>query len=633
MPRRLLSAFAFLLFASSAWATEIRIAFPKGLADDSFLKAFTDNRILATAGLTVALKPLENDAETISALKKGDADFGLVILDDEDRRALQSTGAEATLLTRPFMFKSAQEVFLMRDSFLGATAEAGAARSGLFPLKMWSHSVVYILSREPIHSQADFNRLTVASDGGAPNAKVLSAVGAKTMEAAPAEAMASIGRNGGNALETRLGEHTRDYAAKFAGKLYLTTGWPETGTLLAAPAFWSQRREIEKNAIKSAAEQARAAADSELAAREQAFAKLPNVVVNHLDSGEQMHLAMQAGGGGQAAMSQEMELWRKAEVEVHGQLSSAKPAPHAKMAALSPVFFATDRNDERTNNLATRFGSRRLEPYEMTCGYLGSPARHSGEPVLPASPLSITRGASDCAEEIVARTRKAGMKKILFVIHGFNTTFESLAWRALQLGGDLDYDGAIIGWSWPSEGSAFAYAYDEDSNAWSEPHFVDLVEAVAEAAPEMQLDFVAHSMGNRILLQTLRDFALARAKIRIGAAVFAAPDVAQDVFRQQIRLARKVGALRTLYASEYDRAILISQSYHGAPRAGSGGADILVASGIESIDARLGGHSYVFDEPKAMIDFRQIINRETAAAQRGLAERAKAGEAYWVIEP
>jgi esterase/lipase superfamily enzyme len=140
-------------------------------------------------------------------------------------------------------------------------------------------------------------------------------------------------------------------------------------------------------------------------------------------------------------------------------------------------------------------------------------------------------------------------------------------------------------------------------------------------------------MGNRILLQMLREFAQAKSSIRIGAAVFAAPDISQDVFREQLRQARKIGALRTLYASEYDRAILISESYHKAPRAGSGGANILVTGGVESVDTRLSGHSYVFDEPKAIDDFRKIVNRETAATGRGLTTREKAGAAYWEIGP
>ena len=101
-----------------------------------------------------------------------------------------------------------------------------------------------------------------------------------------------------------------------------------------------------------------------------------------------------------------------------------------------------------------------------------------------------------------------------------------------MVGGDLDYDGAIVGWSWPSEGSVFGYAYDEDSNTWSEPHVEDFVRDLAEAAPDLQLDFVAHSMGNRILLQMLREFGQAHANMKIGAAIFAAPDVAQDVFKR-----------------------------------------------------------------------------------------------------
>ncbi len=100
-----------------------------------------------------------------------------------------------------------------------------------------------------------------------------------------------------------------------------------------------------------------------------------------------------------------------------------------------------------------------------------------------------------------------------------------------------------------------------------------------------------------------------------------------------MRQVQQIGALRTLYASEYDRAIEISESYHSAPRAGSGGAAILVAGGIKSVDARLSGHSYVFDEPKAMRDFKEIVNREIKAPQRGLPEREKAGAAYWLIEP
>jgi esterase/lipase superfamily enzyme len=642
MPRRLLLTLACLSFASaapvSALAVEARLAFPAAYAGDVFVKSLLSSPVLAQAGVALIPRQEAGEGAAMRAVKTGGADIGVFTLADEDLRKLQTAGSEASLLTRPFVFQSAKEVFLMQNSFLGDATATGAGRSGLFPLQLWNHAITYFLTREPIRSTADFAKLTVAADQGAPDVKILSGLGAKTSSS-------TMSMKGGatNALETQLGAATREFAEKYDGKLYLTIGWPETGLLAAAPDFWLKLTEAQKNALKTAAQQARETADAEIMAREEAVVKIPNVELNHLDQRVDMTInkaknpAMRSEADSPAVMGKEMELWRKAEVEVHSPPAApaAPPAPEPvrKMAARSPVFFVTDRNDEATLDYKTRFGARRLDPFEFTCGYLGAPARNSGEPQIPPAPKTLTKGVEECAKLIVAKTREAGGSKVMIVIHGFNISFDSLLWRALQLGSDAEYDGAIVGWSWPSEGSAFGYAYDEDSSAWSAPHLVELVSEIAAAGPELQLDFVAHSMGNRMLLQMLREFALAKSTLRIGAAIFAAPDVAQDVFREQIRMVRKIGAIRTLYASQYDRAILISESYHRAPRAGSGGDNILVTGGVESVDARLGGHSYVFDEPKAIQDFKQILNQATMAGARGLEAKEKAGASYWVIQP
>ncbi|WP_294541162.1 alpha/beta hydrolase [uncultured Rhodoblastus sp.] len=645
MPRRLLLTLACLSFGVAApfraLAVEARLAFPSAYSGDVFVKSLLSSKILAQAGVTLIAKQQAGESAAMGAVKTGAADIGVFTLADEDLRKLQTAGSEASLLTRPFVFQSAKEVFLMQNSFLGDATATGAGRSGLFPLQLWNHAITYFLTREPIRSTADFAKLTVAADKGAPDVKILNSLGAKI-----SQSRMSMKEGATNALETQLGAATRDFAKKFGGKLYLTVGWPETGLLAAAPDFWLKLSEAQKNALKIAAKQAREAADAELMAREEAIVTIPNVELTHLDQRMDMTTnvagkpAMRKEGDSPAAMGKEMELWRKAEVEVHSPpapalQNAAPPAPEQarKMAARSPVFFVTDRNDEATLDYKTRFGARRLDPFEYTCGYLGAPARNSGEPQIPPAPKTLIKGVEECAKLIVAKTREAGGSKVMFVIHGFNISFDSLLWRALQLGSEAEYDGAIVGWSWPSEGSAFGYAYDEDSSAWSEPHLVELVNEIATAGPELQLDFVAHSMGNRMLLQMLREFALAKSGLRIGAAIFAAPDVAQDVFRDQIRMVRKIGAIRTLYASQYDRAILISESYHRAPRAGSGGDNILVTGGVESVDARLGGHSYVFDEPKAIQDFKQILNQATMAGARGLEAKEKAGAAYWVIQP
>ncbi len=633
MARCLLPCFVCLLFAATAArAKDVRFIFPAKYSDCSVIKSLLASKALADAGLV--LKPQElTEASVLHALKAGEADMGVFTLSDSELRDIEKASPQTSMLARPFMFKSSDQIFLMQKSFIGDAAAADTSRTGLFPLQVWTHAITYFLTKEPVHDAADFSKLVVAAEYGSPDVKVLAAVGVKTV--------GGVGRSaamddGANAMDTELGKAAEEFAANYNGKLYLTTGWPQAGMAAATPGFWLQLNETEKRALKTAAEEARQVGENDVMKREAKIRQMPNVVINHIDERQQFDLAMRAGGGGEGAMQSEMSLGRKAEAMAQSKAAAAAaPAAPPPMAAManSPVFFATDRDDEGTLDYATRFGAHRTDSFDYTCGFLGSPPRHSGEPKLPPAPKTLDKGVERCARLIVDRTRAAGMKKILFGVHGFNTSFEGLAWRALQLGSDLNYDGAIVGWSWPSEGSAFGYAYDEDSNAWSEPHFVEFLSAVAAAGPEMQLDFIAHSMGGRILLQALRELAQARSQIRIGAAVFAAPDVAQDVFREQIRIARKIGVIRTLYASEYDRAILISQSYHGAPRAGSGGASILVVNGVESVDARLSGHSYVFDEPKAILDLRKIVNRESAAAARGLKEREKAGATYWVIEP
>ncbi len=628
-----------LLLSPPAEATNLRFIFPPTFANDVFVKSMLSSKALIDVGLVLTPVQAKSQDDAVEALKTGAADIGAFALSDAQLRAQDGNSAGGALLNQPFMYQSASDVMLMRNSFLGGAAAADAGRSGLFPLKLWTHGITYFLTRTPVRSAEEFAKLKVAAANGAPNVKILSAVGAKAVATGPAPksgAMISMTGGAADAIETRLGAAAQKLAKNYGGKLYLTTGWPQTAMIAAAPGPWMKLSEAEKNALKVAAVEALKVADADIMARENKIAAMPNIEINRLGHDARMTLAMRAGGGADA-MKTEMTLWQKAEREVHArpspayQLAESRPAP--KMAAETPVFFVTDRDDEDTLDYATRFGSRRLHPFEYTCGFLGAPPRHGGEMKLPPAPKDLPKGAETCAKLIVSRTRAAGFKKVMILVHGFNTSFDDLATRALQLGSDLDYAGTIVGWSWPSEDSAFGYAYDEDSSAWSEPHLVELVQDLAAAGPELQYDFVAHSMGNRMMLQMLRELAQAHAKIHVGVAVFAAPDVSQDVFREQIRIADKLGALRTLYASEFDRAILISEAYHSAPRAGSGGPAILVVNGLESVDARLGGHSYVFEEPKAMMDFKKLVNHETPAPKRGLQPEEKTGKPYWVIEP
>ena len=635
MLRRALATLFILFVSHGAYAAEVRIAVPKLYLQDAFLRSLLASKELAEAGIKPTALPTTTEHEAMAAVNSGAAGLSVFSVAEADRRELQKSGSEAALLAQPFLFKSAEEVVLMQKSFLGQAAVTDAGRSGLFPLQLWNHNVTYFLTKDPIRTEADFKKLTIAADDNAHDVKIISAVAASAKISA-AGGTHSMMAGPVNGFETQLDAATQEFVAQYGHKLYLTTGWPVTGILAAAPKYWLGLSEAEKKAWQAAAKAALAASDAEILAREDALRKNPNIEVTSLEHSSQMGLAKRAAGDGVKKLENSMSLWSKAETEIHAQ-PGGTPGPEEAAAprkhANSPVLFVTDRNDEKTLDYATRFGSKRLDPFELTCGVLGAPAPSMAEPTLPPATKNLTKGEDDCVRLIVDQAKASGFSKVLFLIHGFNNDFEYVATRGLKLAANLDYAGVVVVWSWPSEGSAFGYAYDEDSATWSEPHVAELVRDVAQAAPNLQLDFAAHSMGNRILLQMLREFGQARENLPIGAAIFAAPDIAQDVFKEQIRLARKVATIRTLYASEYDRAILISESYHKAPRAGSGGANILVTSNVESVDAKLSGHSYVFDEPKAMQDFKQIVNKETMAASRGLEARAKNGTTYWVIEP
>ena len=609
MLRRALSTLVILFISHCAFAAEVRIAVPQSYLEDTFLKSLLASNELADIGIQPAPLPSWTDQEATDAVKSGAADL---VVFSPDRPSLDQSGSEAgALLGQPFMFKSAADVIRMQQSFLKEAAVNCASRSGFFPLELWNHSITYFLTKEPIRTEADFNNLKIAADAN---------------QSTPSGPITGF--------KTQLDSATQEFVATYGHRLYLTIGWPTIAILAAAPNYWLKLGEAEKKAWQAAAAAALAASNSKILAREDAIRKNPNIEMTNLGHSAQIQLAKHAADDGAKALEGRMDLWRKAQVEVASQ-SAGKPAasPAPRNRENPPVLFVTDRNDNKTLDYATRFGSRRLEPFGPTCGVLGVPSPSMAEPTLPPAPKALPKGESDCVRLIVEQARASGSSKVLFLIHGFNNSFEYAATSVLKLAANLNYAGTIVAWSWPSEGSAFGYAYDEDSLIWSEPHLARLVRDIAEAAPDLQLDFAAHSMGSRMLLQILRDFGQARANLPIGEAVFAAADIAQDVFKEQIKLAQKVATIRTLYASEYDRAILISESYHRAPRAGSGGADILVIDNVESVDVEISGHSYVFDEPKALHDFKQIVDRAITAARRGLVSRVKDGATYWVIQP
>ncbi len=175
----------------------------------------------------------------------------------------------------------------------------------------------------------------------------------------------------------------------------------------------------------------------------------------------------------------------------------------------------------------------------------------------------------------------------LVFVHGYNNSFEDGLFRLAQIvfDGQL-FDILPILFSWPSKNETMAYSYDGDSAEISTEYFTELLKMLQREAGIKTVHIIAHSMGNRIVLNAI-DKAVEQLKIQpLGELIFAAADIDRKRFIQLAKTVRKVARGMTLYASSDDEALWWSQKVaFQMPRAGTVTKDgPVITAGVESID-------------------------------------------------
>jgi len=88
----------------------------------------------------------------------------------------------------------------------------------------------------------------------------------------------------------------------------------------------------------------------------------------------------------------------------------------------------------------------------------------------------------------------------LVLVHGYNVLFENAVRRTAQLAYDLKFDGGVFLFNWPSEGSLWAYFLDRDPVDIAVKHLEHFIEDIVAQSKARKIHFVAHSMGNMVLL-------------------------------------------------------------------------------------------------------------------------------------
>ncbi len=165
-----------------------------------------------------------------------------------------------------------------------------------------------------------------------------------------------------------------------------------------------------------------------------------------------------------------------------------------------------------------------------------------------------------------ARSELKTRRRALVFTHGYNTQFDEAVVRLAQIVDDTNYAGLPVLFSWPSRGEVRDYGYDKDSANFSRDAMADLLARLARDPGIDGIDVFAHSMGNWLTMETLRQLSIAKddkTLARLGTIVLAAPDVDMDVFRTQIARLRPLTSRMVLYASKDDYALGLSRRLFG----------------------------------------------------------------------
>lgn len=219
-------------------------------------------------------------------------------------------------------------------------------------------------------------------------------------------------------------------------------------------------------------------------------------------------------------------------------------------------------------------------------------------------------------------------KDLLIFVHGFNVDFQASVARLAQISRDMPFNGAIVAYSWPSQGGVDNYARDGEVVDESLAPFTTFLNQLQEnIPPETKVNLVVHSMGNRLAMRSiarLPDQLDGRSK-RFENIVLCAPDVGVDEFKRLAVHVLPHAHRTTLYRCLNDSALIASSYRNGEERAGGSHAPIIM-KGLDTvecavIDTSLLGHSYYGSNPHMLRDLFSIVKEHKSAVERPWVKR------------
>lgn len=151
-----------------------------------------------------------------------------------------------------------------------------------------------------------------------------------------------------------------------------------------------------------------------------------------------------------------------------------------------------------------------------------------------------------------------------------------------------------------------------------------------------RVNVVGHSLGARGVVLALYEVANRHPDIRLGEVALLAPDMDFEIFARILTRIRPITDSITVYVTEGDRPLALSEQLHGYPRLGEAGNDVAILDGVEVIDISglpiwdPTGHLYHIYNPALGNDLSRLLKEGTGAALR--PNLVAAGENLWMLQ-
>ena len=215
-----------------------------------------------------------------------------------------------------------------------------------------------------------------------------------------------------------------------------------------------------------------------------------------------------------------------------------------------PVLIATTR--QRDARPGTLFNGERAGKLDFAAVTVSIPPTHvPGDIEWPAQPPghSASEFVATKADYLDSEAgfvrmlnaqlalRPRGSRKVLVFVHGYNTVFAEALFRLAQVDHDAGVSDVPVLFSWASRGRLTDYIYDNNSATAARDELAHTLKLLFASNAD-EVNIVAHSMGNWVTVEALRQIEIAGQMPhngKVGSIFLAAPDIDLDVFKSQLR--------------------------------------------------------------------------------------------------